>query len=110
MQTEKLMETLETRFGVPREFATPLIPVLERVASQQPSSAEWTAVLGGVARAYRASQGEEDKGGEVDEVCGLMNQFAGELKKLDESLKVLSVYLERVHQQLHPSLGSRLLH
>ena len=104
------METLETRFGVPREFATPLLPVLERVASQQPSSAEWSAVLCGVARAYRASRSDGDRDAEVDEVRGLMNQFAGELRKLDESLKVLSVYLDRVHQHLHPSLGSRLLH
>lgn len=106
MQTKKLMEMLEDRYGVPREFATPLIPMLERVASQEPSLDEWTLVLGGVARAYRASQGE----GDVDEVCGLMNQFSSELRKLDESLKVLSVYLERVRHQLHPSLGSRLIH
>ena len=110
MQSEKLMETLETRFGVPREFAMPLLPVLERVASQQPSSAEWSVVLSGVARAYRASRSDGDRGAEIDELCGLMSQFAGELGKLDESLKVLSVYLERVHQRLHPSLGSRLLH
>ncbi|MBW2280349.1 MAG: hypothetical protein JRG76_05870 [Deltaproteobacteria bacterium] len=110
MQTEKLMEALETRFGVPREFATPLLPMLERVASGEPSSAEWNVVLAGIARAYRASQGEVDKGAEVNEVSGLMNQFAGELKKLDESLKVLSVYLDRVNQHMHPSLGSRFLH
>ncbi len=105
MQTEKLMATLETRFGVPREFATPLLPVLARVASQQPTSAEWSVLLSGVARAYRASRSE---GGEVDAMYELLNRFAAELRKLDESLKVLSVYLERVH--LHPSLGSRLLH
>ena len=106
MQTKKLIDMLEDRYGVPREFATPLIPMLERVALQEPSIDEWTLVLGGVARAYRASQGESD----VGEVCGLMTQFSSELRKLDESLKVLSVYLERVHQQLHPSLGSRIVH
>lgn len=106
METKKLMDMLEERYGVPREFAVPLIPMLERVASQEPSLDEWTLVLGGVARAYRASQGESD----VEEVSGLMGQFSSELRKLDESLKVLSVYLERVQQQLHPSLGSRLIH
>ena len=106
MQTEKLMKVLEDRFGVPRGFATPLIPMLERVASQEPSSEEWTLVLGGVARAYRASQGDS----ELDQVSGLMRQFSGELRKLEESMKVLSAYLDRVRQQLHPSLGSRLIH
>jgi len=103
------MEVLEDRFGVPREFATPLIPMLERVASQGPSSdecTEWTAVLGGVARAYRAAQVEN----EFDQVSGLMQQFSAELCKLEESMKVLAAYLERVRQQLHPSLGSRLIH
>ncbi len=106
MQTEKLVEMLEDRFGVPRAFATPLIPMLERVASQEPSSDEWTLVLGGVARAYRASQGESELG----QVSGLMQQFSAELRKLEESMKVLSAYLDRVRQQLHPSLGSRLIH
>lgn len=106
MQTEKLVRVLEDRFGVPREFATPLIPMLERVAAQGPSSNEWTLVLGGVARAYRASQGD----GELVEVSGLMQQFSTELRKLEESMKVLSAYLDRVRQQLHPSLGSRLIH
>lgn len=112
MQTDKLMEMLEERFGVPRDFAIPLMPMLERVALQEPSTEEWMLVLGGVARAYRASQGEgEGQGdGEIGEVSGLMTQFSSELRKLDESLKVLSVYLERVRQQLHPSLGSRLIH
>jgi hypothetical protein len=106
MQTKKFMETLEDHYGVPREFAIPLIPMLERVAAQEPSADEWTLVLGGVARAYRASQGES----ELDEACGLIGQFSAELKKLDESLKVLTVYLERVRHHLHPSLGSRIVH
>jgi hypothetical protein len=106
MLAEKLMEVLEDRFGVPREFATPLIPMLERVASQGPSSDEWTAVLAGVARAYRAAQGEN----EFDQVSGLMQQFSAELCKLEESMKVLAAYLDRVRQQLHPSLGSHLIH
>ncbi len=119
------MDVLEDRFGVPREFAAPLLPMLERVASRDPSSEEWLGVLEGIAGAYRVSGAsgvsgfsvppreagqDEAAEGEVDEVCGLMRQFSGELRKLDESLKVLTAYLERVHQQLHPSLGSRLLH
>ncbi len=113
------MDVLEDRFGVPREFAAPLLPMLERVASRDPSSEEWLGVLEGIAGAYRVSgvsgfsvpsrdEGQDEAAeGEVD---GLMRQFSGELRKLDESLKVLTAYLERVHQQLHPSLGSRLLH
>lgn len=124
MQANKLMEVLEDRFGVPREFAAPLLPMLERLAYQDPSSEEWLAVLKGIALAYRSSvaaEAEDPQDGPlppgpiraeagVAEVCGLMNQFSSELRKLDESLKVLTAYLERVHQQLHPSLGSRLLH
>ena len=122
MQAKRLMDVLEDRFGVPREFAAPLLPMLERVASRDPSSEEWLGVLEGIAGAYRVSgasgvsvppreEGQDEAAeGEVDEVCGLMRQFSDELRKLDESLKVLTAYLERVHQQLHPSLGSRLLH
>ena len=110
MEAKKVLETLEARFGVPPEFAGPLMPMLDRLAAQRPTAAEWQSVLRAVAEAYRASRGEEAGEESVAEVCNLMGQFASELRKLEESLKVLGVYLERVRQQTAPAPLSRTLH
>jgi hypothetical protein len=110
MRSKKLIQELESRFGVRPEFSGHLIPVLERVAEQKPSAGEWEEVLKGVAQAYHTSS---DATAEVDalkEVCALMGQFSTELKKLDESLKVLGAYLGRIQQRMTAPAGSRVLH
>ena len=115
MRSTNIIEILETEFGVPRAFTEPLIPVLERAAGSQASAREWAALLGGVAEAYRAAQaastthsGSQSPG--ADEVAQLMERFSSELQKLDDSLKVLTVSLERVCQTLDPSVPRPTIH
>ena len=107
-QARKCVQLLESRFGVAPDFSAHLVPILERCMNQGLSTDEWDGMLGGVAAAYRCSN--EVEIGHVDEVRGLLSQFVTEMKKLDENLKVLGVYLERVHQRLQQPGARRLLH
>ncbi len=106
-RSEKLVRLLEERFGVAPEFSGPLLPVLERFVGQQLSAQEWNSVLSDVAAAYRACQqaGVEER----EEVGVLTQDFLTELKKIDESLKVLSVYLRRIRTRFDRPTP-RLLH
>ncbi len=106
--TKQWLHLLETRFGVGPEFASHLLPVLERFAEQEPSAAEREKILRGVAAAYRSCQVVQTDS--VDEVKLLLTQFVTELKKLDETLKVLGVYLERVRQRISRPSPRRMLH
>ena len=106
------MQVLEERFGVRREFAGHLMPLLEKLAAQQTSVEEWDQLLHGVAAAYRAGRvdgrGDESEG----EVRLLVDQCSAELQKLEEAMKVLGVCLERLERRLDlpTSTVARLLH
>ncbi len=110
MRSKKLIRELETRFGVRPEFSGHLIPVLKRVAEQKPSAGEWEEVLKGVAQAYRTSSESATEVDALNEVSALTDQFSTELKKLDESLKVLTAYLERIQRRMAQPSGLRVLH
>lgn len=47
---------------------------------------------------------------DVDEVGRLMNAFGGELEKLDEALRVLAAYLERMRAQSGADATERRIH
>jgi hypothetical protein len=94
----KLIRLLEARFGVQPDLAGHLAPILERFAEQNLSPAEWEEVLGSLAAAYQL--GREPRPTANEEVRILVNDFLTEFRKIDESLKVLSVYLERIRQRL----------
>ena len=107
----KWRQVLEERYGVKPEFAGHLLPLLERVAVQQPSVEEWERMLHGVAAAYRAQRPAGRAPGGEDEARVLADQFLGELRKIEESLKVLGVYLERLRQRVkQPRQQVRVLH
>jgi hypothetical protein len=104
----KIVEILIEKLGVGEEFATHLIPLFERVATQEPSAEEWDLLLGCAAAAYRSCwEGELAK---LDETHGLVRQFLSEVRKVDESLRVLDVYLERLRQHTKGIPPARVLH
>ena len=84
------------------------MPFLEWFADQQPSAAEREKILMGIAAAHRSCQGVQTDS--VEEVRLLLSEFVTELKKLDETLKVLGVYLERVRQRIKRPALRRVVH
>jgi hypothetical protein len=103
----KLEDVLAGRFGVGREFTAHLMPLLEAVARGRPAAEDWERALAAVAAAYRSRSEEHDA---LEETRGLIRQFVTELKRMDESLKVLGVYLERLRDTLTSATHSRTLH
>jgi hypothetical protein len=97
---EKLLALLEERIGVRPELSEAVRGLLDRVASGSPTPGEWDALLRGIADSYRAGHraGVEAR----DEVHLLATELGSELRKIDESLKVLGVYLERIRSRLRP--------
>ena len=108
--TTAWIRELERRFGVRAEFARCLRPLLEPLVRSCEDASERESILHAVAAAYRttaAEQGASDHSTELQLLCG---QFLSELQKMDESIKVLSVVLQRVRQQMARSAASDPLH
>jgi len=78
------------------------------VARSRPSSDDWEALMECLASAYRTLPQVEDK--TLREAQVLVGQFLTELQKIDESLKVLTVFLERMRTQLGAPELSRTVH
>jgi hypothetical protein len=104
---QKLEQVLAEKFGVGSEFTAHLMPLLEAVARAQPNAGDWEQALACVAAAYRSRTEELDS---LDETRVLVRQFVTELKRMDESLKVLGVYLERLRDTLANPTHPRTLH
>lgn len=105
---KKILEVLEGRYGVSPGFAEQFVPVFEQVAQSRPSSDDWEQLMECVAAAYRTLPQVEDKA--LHEAQVLVGQFVSELKKIDESLKVVSVFLDRLRRQLGAPEATRVLH
>jgi hypothetical protein len=105
---KKIVEVLEGRYGVSPVFAEQFVPVFEQVAQSRPSSNDWEQLMECVAAAYRTMPQVEDKA--LHEAQVLVGQFVSELKKIDESLKVVSVFLDRLRQQLGAPEATRIIH
>jgi hypothetical protein len=103
---KKLADDLEHRFGIDTIFVQHLRPVLERFAASRPSHEERERVLSGIAAAYRLRAPID--GDAAEELAILVADFSTELLKIDESMKVLSAYLDRVQEQL--ASPGRLVH
>ncbi len=105
---KKLAAILEGKFGVDGDFLAHLIPVFERLSELQPNAEQWEELLEGVAAAYHSSKRRELKS--RDEIHLLASQIVSELKKMDESLKVLGVYVQRLRKTSSIAQEPRLLH
>lgn len=105
---ERLRRDLEAR-GVDPLFTDAVLAKVE-VGVVSPES--HAAILDGVEVAYRVHcGGREDLSDAVrdlNEVARLMEDFAGELAKLDESLKMLSAFLGRMKTCVSVNLPERL--
>ena len=108
---DRLRRDLEAR-GVDPLFAD---AVLTRVAlvSSDASELSWEAIVEGVEVAYRVHRnGQESLRRslrDLSELSRLVDDFGGELKKLDEGLKMLAAYLSRMRKQVC-SEGRQILH
>lgn len=100
LSAEQLARVLEERFGVGEEFSDAVRPLLERFAAEERSPEEWDALLQGLVEAHRVGQRVVSDG--RDEVRLMIRELSSELQKIDESLKVLSVYLARIRQRVEP--------
>jgi hypothetical protein len=94
----RIREDLESK-GVAPEFSQPVAARLATIAPDF-SSDEYSAVLDGVAAAYgvhrRDCEAARSASRDVDEIQRLMLGFAGELRKLEEGLQILSAYVHRM--------------
>jgi hypothetical protein len=98
---ERIRADLENR-GVSPGFAEPLAQRLERLRSE-PGSETYAAAVEGAAAAYDAYRGDaelmEDRSRDVEEIQRLMEGFADELLKLEEGLRIISTFVQRMHNR-----------
>ena len=98
LDPEQVRSDLEHR-GIDPEFSRPVAERLAAAAAEL-SADEYTAILDGVLAAYgvhREISGPHDAHFRyANELQRLMDGFGGELRKLDEGLRMLSAYLVRM--------------
>ena len=108
---EQVRSDLEQR-GVDPEFSRPVAERLVAIATNL-SAREYAAIIDGVSAAYgvhREISGSHDPYFRYgNELQRLMDGFTGELRKLDEGLRMLSAYLVRMGA-LVTREGSKTLH
>ena len=98
---DQIARELELR-GVPREASKPVAQRLaSRCAGLDPCS--YAAALDGAAAALSAEHGDraalERSAKNIHEIQHLMEGFAGELRKLEEGLRIVSAYVLRMHDK-----------
>ena len=98
---ERIRADLENR-GVSPGLSEALAQRLERLR-REPGSETYSAALEGAAAAYDACQGDaellEDRSRDIEEIQRLMQGFAGELRKLEEGLRIISAYVLRMRNR-----------
>jgi hypothetical protein len=102
-----MRQLLEAQYGIDRGFTGHLTPLLERFAASEPTAEDWGHFVQGLVSAYRAAQRQN---GPPDEVKVLLGDVATELRKIEESIKVLSVYLLRIHRSVEGDVSERMIH
>ena len=96
--TRKMRQLLEAQYGIDRGFTGHLAPLLERFAASEPTAEESENFIRALVAAYRASK--RGPAEPRNEVKVLLGDVAAELRKVEESLKVLGVYLLKIHQKM----------
>lgn len=102
---DALCDELE-RLGIARAEADPLAGRLLDLARELPER-EYRALLEGVVLGRRSNLGRAPRSPELQR---MLEDFAAELKKLDEGLRVLTAYLSRLREQTAPLEPARTLH
>jgi hypothetical protein len=105
-----IREDLERR-GVPTDFSGSVSARLAEIAGDL-SASEYAAVLEGVAVAYGVHRQRETRNAreESKEIHRMVQDFAVELKKLDEGLRILSAYLVRMRERSRNRASRPVLH
>ncbi len=97
---ERIRADLERR-GVLPSYSNAISSHLERV-SEALSPKAYEAVLASVVLAHGGRRAEAEPSAarphDLSELQRLMNGFAGELRKLDEALQILSAYVRRIRK------------
>lgn len=108
-EVQKWLAVLRRDYGIADETAAHLSPVLERMARLRPSDDEWAYLVHALASAQRSAASSERRSRRETRV--LVDSFLTELRKMDESLKVLGVFLERLRQRVDSvTPPARVLH
>ena len=100
-ESRRIQADLERR-GVAAEFSQ---PIAERLGEAKAtlSSEQYTALLDGVAAVYDVYREDcasfEESARDIDEIRRLMEGFTGELRKLEEGLRILSAFLYRMRDR-----------
>ncbi|NRA02946.1 MAG: hypothetical protein HRU00_10125 [Myxococcales bacterium] len=111
IKATRLVASLIERFGVPESFAQGLSPLLNHCDLSELDSAGRDQLLGALAALYR---GVEDSGRPTAELgqdaVVLVDELRSELRKMDESLKVLGAFVAKLRKQIEPLEKQRLIH
>ena len=99
------------RSGVDEKLSRKIAAQLcEQGCRDELSAEQYAAMIHGASMACGVHCGTEtttqDNFGRVREVERMMQAFAGELAKLDESLEVLATYVQRMRQRSLPHLAT----
>ena len=112
VQERKRIEADLVERGVSVYFSAPVAARLVARFGHRDGE-EYDAALEAVAAAYEVHRGDcdalEDSARNIDEIQRLMQGFAGELRKLEEGLRVVSAYVLRMHKKATRDRGE-LLH
>jgi hypothetical protein len=103
-----MRQVLEAQYGLDSGFTGHLTPLLERFAASGPSTEDWEHLVQALVAAYRTCQRTPLT--PRDEARVLLQDVAGELRKIEESLKVLSAYFVRIQSSLRGGGRRRVLH
>ena len=104
---QRIRADLERR-GVTEQFSEPFSERLAEIAGQL-SASEYHAAVLAMTAAYEVCQadpaGFEGRCRDVREIQRLMQGFAGEMRKLEESLGIVSAYLLRLRSAADGDTG-----
>lgn len=100
--------------GVDTGFAEAIAPSLVELSVASDTVPARSGFLAGVVAAYAVHRDALERLRrslrEVSEVGRLLDAFGGELEKLDEALRTLSAYVERMRSQTAPADDERMIH
>jgi hypothetical protein len=105
---QRIRADLERR-GVEEQFSEPFSQRLAEIAGQL-STSEYHAAVLAMTAAYEVCRGDsvelESRCRDVREIQRLMQGFAGEMRKLEESLSIVSAYLVRLRSAADGDSGT----
>ncbi len=110
---ERCRRELES-LGVDTGFAEAIVPTLVELSASSDTGPTRSGFLAGVVAAYAVHRDALERLRrslrEVNEMGRLVDAFGGELEKLDEALRTLGAYVERMRTQTASDDDERVIH